>query len=842
MLSSSGTLGDDKRQITAGNPNEIWTFSRLKNNDKKYIDNNIDSTFFKNFSYKNFFDKSKVLKVKHEKFESYRDKEEISLHRLRNAINKIFKEQDKKYIKRKNILKENCNILYDKNIKKVSNKNYNKDLANCKSYDNFKFSNKNFSLETKEKNSIKALDKISENLSYKNLKEIFKKINIENDYKNQEIKRLKVKISQIKASNETLVLNLKQQYKEVLLDNNKAREEYEKIKKTIKFTRYNEIMKEKEIFENEMKRMKEKLSLSMEIIEKYKKCIEENKIMKEELTRKSNKINNLENEIISISSKSEKIMRELETEIYKRDKKILKLENELKKYVLIYQMQKLEDQKNMLNKNLIIHNCHNHKQKTEKNENSDLIFKSPNYPKIRENLMSASWKSMNLRMDKDKNKQNNTLVSQNNDKFNIDEGKELILTNKRIFEIIKEYPELYQLYIEMKVKKIKNEKIFIKEVLSNLKNENNIKDNKIIYQKAIIKLLNIEDTNGKQVIEKLSQKEFRAQMSLDEIKKHHIEILTELFNNKRNEKDRKLFQLKLREMNLNELKYAIGKYDKIESGYLFFNQMMDIIMECKLEEFIEEILLITKEQDIFNLMNYNYLLNKIKKVQSESNSIDGIKRVKKMYKESFTENKNDLDYNFDKKESYFESTKKCDESDKIENIKDERIIKEYERTNKTNKPILDVRENEEYEKEFISTNKVNKIISETKNVNDNQQRENVNEIWKKLAHKIKLEGSTPSVYIDSLKEVINGKEQNMNVINSEKLFKFLENQEILINDEEKKELINQLKIKVDNNSSSFFDFDKVIEKIFEFIKNDRENTNDSDFMKNIKRIEIEGVD
>ena len=144
LLSSSGTLGDDKRQITAGNPNEIWTFSRLKNNEKKFIDNNIDSTFFKHFSYKNFFDKSRVLKVKHEKFESYRDKEEISLHRLRNAINKIFNEQDKKYIKRKNILKENCNILYDKNIKKVSNKNYNKDLANCKSYDNFKFSNKNF--------------------------------------------------------------------------------------------------------------------------------------------------------------------------------------------------------------------------------------------------------------------------------------------------------------------------------------------------------------------------------------------------------------------------------------------------------------------------------------------------------------------------------------------------------------------------------------------------------------------------------------------------------------------------------------------------------------------------
>ena len=118
----------------------------------------------------------------------------------------------------------------------------------------------------------------------------------------------------------------------------------------------------------------------------------------------------------------------------------------------------------------------------------------------------------------------------------------------------------------------------------------------------------------------------------------------------------------------------------------------------------------------------------------------------------------------------------------------------------------------------------------------------MNKIWQKLAHKIKLEGSTPSVYFDSLKEVINGKEQNLNVINSEKLFSFLENQEIFINDEEKKELINQLKIEVDNNSSSFFDFDKVIEKIFEFIKNDRENTNDSDFMKNIKRIEIEGVD
>ena len=40
----------------------------------------------------------------------------------------------------------------------------------------------------------------------------------------------------------------------------------------------------------------------------------------------------------------------------------------------------------------------------------------------------------------------------------------------------------------------------------------------------------------------------------------------------------------------------------------------------------------------------------------------------------------------------------------------------------------------------------------------------------------------------------------------------------------------------------YIDFDKFAEKLFELIKNDDAASNGEDFMKNIKSMEIEGID
>ena len=116
-------------------------------------------------------------------------------------------------------------------------------------------------------------------------------------------------------------------------------------------------------------------------------------------------------------------------------------------------------------------------------------------------------------------------------------------------------------------------------------------------------------------------------------------------------------------------------------------------------------------------------------------------------------------------------------------------------------------------------------------------------ILKNLAHIIMIEGSTPSVYINSLKELIKIGEENksIEVINVDNFCKFLENKNIHMKEEEKKEIIQKYGIEGDNNNL-YLDYDKIVETVFDFMKNDDENSHDEDFMKNIKSMDIEGMD
>lgn len=699
-----------------------------------------------------------------------------------------------------------------------------------------------------------------DNISNDNLKDLYKKILKQNQVKEKEILRLKQKIDSIHFSNETLISNMKHQYKQLQNENNKKTREFQDLKKSTKCTKYNELMKEKEVYEKEMHSIKDKFHKMSEVLEKYKNCFEENKKLKEEINKKNVKINNLQNEIVLFSQNSENIINSLKKEINKKNKKIQKLENEMKKYIcsensikdnkkmiknnsfnkLIFSSRNNDNNIYNINKNKNDFNSNNlyfnHCLNFNKNNSNTNQFLSPSSYSSRANLFSASWKNIKIK----------------NQKLSKEKSRERVVPtrNSRVKEIILSDEELYQLYIEMKKRNINDSKAFINEVLLNLKDDNSNTDNKKYYYNAIIKQFKVEDESGKKIVENLSTKEFGENKQLKDIKMHNLKILNELFslNQEKNNKD--ILDKKLKEIDKNKFINSIKKYDEYESGYIYFNQMISIIKEFKLEQNFEDILLLTKEPDVFNLMNYNVILDIInqndKKENNENIEIKD-KNDDKPHSKEINDNKNDIDKNNDEDKNI--GNNKSNDKNKNNNIIDKNDKKEditlnkekndnsdnKEVSNNGNNNTSDI-ENEFKDKEKKEDNK--------KESNDNQDiiNEKVEQILKNFAHIILIEGSTPYNYISSLKETNNLKDNNsINVINPQKLFKFLEEKKISMSEDEKNGIIKEYGIKIDDNNL-FIDHDKLVEKLFENLKNDEGNSNDEDFMKNIKNYDIEGID
>ena len=698
-----------------------------------------------------------------------------------------------------------------------------------------------------------------DNISNDNLKDLYKKILKQNQVKEKEILRLKQKIDSIHFSNETLISNMKHQYKQLQNENNKKTKEFQDLKKSTKCTKYNELMKEKEVYEKEMHSIKDKFHKMSEVLEKYKNCFEENKKLKEEINKKNVKIYNLQNEIVLFSQNSENIINSLKKEINKKNKKIQKLENEMKKYIcgedskkmiknnsfnkLIFSSRNNDNNIYNINKNKNDFNSNNlyfnHCLNFNKNNSNTNQFLSPSSYSSRANLFSASWKNIKIK----------------NQKLSKEKGRERVVPtrNNRVKEIILSDPELYQLYIEMKKRNINDSKAFINEVLLNLKDDSSNTDNKKYYYNAIIKLFKVEDESGKKIVENLSSKEFGENKQLKDIKMHNLKILNELFslNQEKNNKD--VLDKKLKEIDINKFINSIKKYDEYESGYIYFNQMISIIKEFKLEQNFEDILLLTKEPDVFNLMNYNVILDIInqndKKENNENNEIKD-KNDDKPHTKEINDNKNDIDKNNDEDKNIVNN--KSNDNNKNNNIIDKNDKKEDITLNKEKNDNSDNNDNKEVnnngnnntsdiENEFKDKEKKEENKEEC---NDNQDiiNEKVEQILKNFAHIILIEGSTPYNYISSLKETNNLKDNNsINVINPQKLFKFLEEKKISMSEDEKNGIIKEYGIKIDDNNL-FIDHDKLVEKLFENLKNDEGNSNDEDFMKNIKNYDIEGID
>ena len=500
--------------------------------------------------------------------------------------------------------------------------------------------------------------------------------------------------------------------------------------------------------------------------------------------------------------------------------------------------------------------------------------------------------------------------SDNNEQNKENKEKENIKI-ERLNENENQFSELLLIYIELNKRKM-DVKSFINEIFSKLNNENSIIDNKKIFHDYLIQYFNISDELGKNIIEKFANKEFKENKSLEEIKNYLIEQVNELSNKEKNENEEKYLN-KLGEIEENNFNKIIEKYDDVQSGLVYYNQMVSIIKELNMEEFIFKILLLTKDIDVFNLFNYQNLLNII----TERNKNEKIElKESEILKENKIEEKEQEEKKDEKEEEKKEEKEEKEEKEKEEEKKDEKERKKDEskekkvetkeevkkEEKKEEKEILieenkkNQTEKEKYEEELkINNTDKNNQSNEDKDNQSNEDKENkqnedknnkLNEdennkqneednkrlnidknniskehkeeneedeekyddfnqidlsekVLKSLSHYIIIEGSTPKLYINFLKEEFN----SINVINPEKLFKFLEEKNIQVNEEEKEEIIN--KYGIENNevyTVQYIDFDKFAEKLFELIKNDDAASNGEDFMKNIKSMEIEGID
>ena len=373
--------------------------------------------------------------------------------------------------------------------------------------------------------------------------------------------------------------------------------------------------------------------------------------------------------------------------------------------------------------------------------------------------------------------------------------------------IYKKNPELYQLYIEMKHKDINNTKSFSNDVLKNIKDTISIEEAKIKFISLLLSYFNIsdDDENSKQIIVNLANQEFVGHISIYEIKKKQLSILNYLFNRESTRKNNEEIKNYVGKNNLEELiKRTFPEADKNKLGYLSFDEMRYAINEANLNDFYEEILLMTKSE-IFNRFDYyNFLIL----FNTESNSN--------------TDNKTD--------EAKTEINNINNNDDKNNNIN---VINSDSKENNTDNNKGEKTENkEENSKEKKEENNQN---------TDNKESHENDKLEKKLkliVHKIKIEGGTPVNYFSQLKEKININTKEYEIINLKKLKEFLSNKSIELNDEE----IKQLKVEYglgqneEKNSEDFIIYENFEQKLLKIIQNDSDN--DDDFIENIPKLDF----
>ena len=572
----------------------------------------------------------------------------------------------------------------------------------------------------------------------------------------------------LKVANETLISNLKLHMKKLEQENAQKDAKISELKKNLKCSRYTELQKENEILNKEMEKLKNKIKNAFALINEYKKQEEEIKKLYEVIKKKDFKIKALELQLTTLANNSDETTKKLQSEINAKDKLIKKQERDMKK---------------------------------------------------------SAFEKYSLKQG-----------FNYTDRYGSDAGENKNKKKKTIDanSIYQKYPELYQLYIEMKHKDCNNSKKYANDVLKNIKDTVNIEEAKIKYISLNMSYFNISDNDddSKQIIINLANKEFISNKSIFEIKKKHLNILDNLFMKEGINKNNEEIKNYIDKNNLEELiKRTFAEIDRNKLGYITFKEMQNAINETNLNEFTEEIMLMTKSE-IFNRFDYfNFLIifnnesnnNTEKKTEESKNEINNIN--------------NNQNSSNDKKENEINQVANSD------NKEDKSHENEGENDNKEKNDIdNNIKEND------IDVNKINSEQNQNIN-NENEEKEekeekeenkNLEKLLKSIVHKIRIEGGTPVNYFSQIKEKININGNDQEVINLVKLKEFLSTKNIELNEEEIKLIKETYGVKEENNeelkSNDYINYENFEQELLKIIQN--ESDNDDNFMENIPRMDF----
>ena len=759
----------------------------------------------KNFSFKKkpsnksnkYFDKEKLyqkmvklqislnnINMKYHKQKMENDKQAKEIERQNKFLNSINSQNMRNWdlLESQNLLRNENN---EDNIQSKNDNLMNKLIRESESY-----SDLDFTLLDDKRFNLKSVSNNNKTFSENSLKKLYEELYQECKYRDKlliKMEKDKEKFTHengiLKVANETLISNLKLHMKKLENENAQKDAKITELKKNLKCSRYTELLKENEILNTEMEKLKNKLKNALTLISEYKKQEEEIKKLYEVIKKKDFKIKALELELTTLANNSDETTKKLQNEINTKDKLLKRQERDIKKSAF---------------------------------------------------ELYASKQGFNY---------TDTYSSDGGAKNKKAKKKDMDLNS-----IYKKYPELYLLFIEMKHKDITNSKNFGNEVLKNIKDTMNLEEAKIKYISLLLGYFSIsdDDENSKQIIVNLANKEFISNRSIFEIKKKQLNILDSLFNKEINNKNEEM-KIHIEKNSLEELiKQTFIETDKNKLGFINFDQMKNVINEIHLNDFTDEIMLLTKSEIFDRFDYYNFLMlfsnesNNNKTDEGEQAQINnenenlnsnGFNNINENNIEEIKEQKGESNDN------NIDNTKKEENTDS--NNKDEKNKEE-------NNNNINCNNNTEEQNENVAKNNNSKDNS---NINDNKKEEkdeatkndDLEKKLKLIVHKIKTEGGAPANYFSQLKENKNINEKEYEVINVQKLKEFLETKNIELTEEDIHQLKEQYGFKSENNEdvnlNEYINNENFVQKLLSIIQN--ESDNDDNFMENIPKMEFE---
>ena len=761
----------------------------------------------KNFSFKKkpsnksnkYFDKEKLyqkmvklqislnnINMKYHKQKMENDKQAKEIERQNKFLNSINSQNMRNWdlLESQNLLRNENN---EDNIQSKNDNLMNKLIRESESY-----SDLDFTLLDDKRFNLKSVSNNNKTFSENSLKKLYEELYQECKYKDKlliKMEKDKEKFTHengiLKVANETLISNLKLHMKKLENENAQKDAKITELKKNLKCSRYTELLKENEILNTEMEKLKNKLKNALTLISEYKKQEEEIKKLYEVIKKKDFKIKALELELTTLANNSDETTKKLQNEINTKDKLLKRQERDIKKSAF---------------------------------------------------ELYASKQGFNY---------TDTYSSDGGAKNKKAKKKDMDLNS-----IYKKYPELYLLFIEMKHKDITNSKNFGNEVLKNIKDTMNLEEAKIKYISLLLGYFSIsdDDENSKQIIVNLANKEFISNRSIFEIKKKQLNILDSLFNKEINNKNEEM-KIHIEKNSLEELiKQTFIETDKNKLGFINFDQMKNVINEIHLNDFTDEIMLLTKSEIFDRFDYYNFLMlfsnesNNNKTDEGEQAQINNENENENLNSNGFNNiNENNIEEIKEQKgesnDNNIDNTKKEENTDS--NNKDEKNKEE-------NNNNINSNNNTEEQNENVAKNNNSKDNS---NINDNKKEEkdeatkndDLEKKLKLIVHKIKTEGGAPANYFSQLKENKNINEKEYEVINVQKLKEFLETKNIELTEEDIHQLKEQYGFKSENNEdvnlNEYINNENFVQKLLSIIQN--ESDNDDNFMENIPKMEFE---